>query len=134
MEVKARMPLEPALYHEGLVGGVVVDHEMQMQFARRLFAFSPEVDEERRQIKDFLYQNVYYNPALQRDKKQAEQVIAEMFAFFIKTPQQLPASYQEKTRREPLHRIVCDYVAGMTDSFILEQHRRFCPPKKRAGG
>jgi dGTPase len=102
--------------------------------ARRLFAFSPEVDEERRQIKDFLYQNVYYNPVLQGDKKQAEQVIAEMFAFFIKTPQQLPAGYQEKTRREPLHRIVCDYVAGMTDSFILEQHRKFCPPKKRLGG
>jgi len=102
--------------------------------ARRLFAFSLEVDEERRQIKDFLYQNVYYNPVLQGDKKQAEQVIAEMFAFFIKTPQQLPASYQEKTRREPLHRIVCDYVAGMTDSFILEQHRKFCPPKKRLGG
>lgn len=103
------------------------------KFARRLFAFSPEVDEERRQVKEFLYKNVYFSPVLQSDKKQAEQVIAEMFAFFIKTPQQLPASYQEKTRREPLHRIVCDYIAGMTDSFILEQHRRFCPPKKRVG-
>jgi dGTPase len=101
---------------------------------RRLFAFSPEVDKERRQIKDFLYQNVYYSPAQQRDKKQAEQVIAEMFAFFIKSPRELPASYQEKTRSEPLHRIVCDYVAGMTDSYILEQHRRFCAPKKHAPG
>jgi dGTPase len=61
------------------------------------------------------------------------QVIAEMFAFFIKSPRELPASYQEKTRIEPLHRIVCDYIAGMTDSYILEQHRRFCPPKKRVG-
>ena len=70
---------------------------------------------------------------LERDKRQAEQVISEMFAFFIKSPQQLPASYQEKTLREPLHRIVCDYVAGMTDSYILEQHRKFCLPKKRVG-
>ncbi len=103
------------------------------KFARRLFAFSPTVDEERRQIKDFLYRNLYFSPVLERDKRQAEQVISEMFAFFIQSPQQLPASYQEKTRREPLHRIVCDYVAGMTDSYILEQHRKFCPPKKRVG-
>jgi dGTPase len=103
------------------------------QFAKRLFAFSPAVDEERREIKEFLYKNVYFSPVLQRDKKQAEQVISEMFAFFIKSPRELPASYQEKTRSEPLHRIVCDYVAGMTDSYILEQHRRFCAPKKRVG-
>ncbi|HZI57777.1 MAG TPA: deoxyguanosinetriphosphate triphosphohydrolase [Verrucomicrobiae bacterium] len=103
------------------------------KLSSRLCSFSPEVDQERREIKDFLYQNVYFSPALQRDKRQAEQVIAEMFAFFIRSPRELPASYQEKTRMEPLHRIVCDYVAGMTDSYILEQHRRFCPPKKRVG-
>lgn len=103
------------------------------RYPQRLFAFSPEVDKERKQIKEFLYQNVYYSPAQQRDKQQAEQVIAEMFAFFIKSPRELPASYQEKTRSEPLHRIVCDYVAGMTDSYILEQHRRFCGAKKKVG-
>jgi dGTPase len=103
------------------------------KLSSRLCSFSASVDQERREIKDFLYQNVYFSPALQRDKRQAEQVIAEMFAFFIRSPRELPASYQEKTRIEPLHRIVCDYVAGMTDSYILEQHRRFCPPKKRVG-
>jgi dGTPase len=103
------------------------------KFPRRLIGFSPAVDQERREIKEFLYKNVYFSPVLQRDKKQAEQVIAEMFAFFINSPRELPASYQEKTRTEPLHRIVCDYVAGMTDTYILEQHRRFCGPKKRVG-
>jgi dGTPase len=103
------------------------------RYPQRLIAFSPQVDEERKQIKEFLYQNVYYSPAQQRDKQQAEQVIAEMFAFFMKFPRQLPATYQEKTRSEPLHKIVCDYVAGMTDTYILEQHKRFIPPKKRVG-
>jgi dGTPase len=103
------------------------------RFPQRLFAFSREVDEERKQIKEFLYQNVYYSPAQQRDKQQAEKVIAETFAFFIKSPRELPASYQQKTRSEPLHRIVCDYVAGMTDSYIFEQHRRFCGGKKKVG-
>src|ERR1051326_894063 len=99
-----------------LIGEAGVESvEAVRRFPRRLIAFSPQVDEERRQIKEFLYQNVYYSPAQQRDKQQAEQVIAEMFAFFIKSPRELPASYQEKTRSEPLHRIVCDYVAGKTD-------------------
>jgi dGTPase len=108
--------------------------EAVRRYPQRLLAFSPEVDTERRQIKEFLYANVYYSPAQQRDKQQAEKVIAEMFAFFIKSPRDLPASYQEKTRSEPLHRIVCDYVAGMTDSYIFEQHRRFCGAKKKVPG
>jgi dGTPase len=103
------------------------------RYPHRLIAFSPQVDEERSQIKEYLYANVYYSPAQQRDKQQAEKVIAEMFAFFMRFPRELPTSYQEKTRSEPLHRIVCDYVAGMTDSYIFEQHRRFCAPKKRIG-
>jgi dGTPase len=100
----------------------------------RMCAFSPQVDEERLQIKDFLYRNVYFNPRLERDKKAGEQVIAELFAFFLQSPQNLPASYQEKARQEPLHRVVCDFVAGMTDGYILEQHRRFLVGRKRVSG
>jgi len=103
------------------------------RFPRRLFAFSPEADQERREIKDFLYRSLYFSAVLQPDKRQAEQVIADMFAFFMRTPRELPASYQEKSRHEPLQRIVCDYIAGMTDTYILEQHRRFFPSKKRIG-
>jgi dGTPase len=101
------------------------------RFPQRLFAFSPEVDEERKEIREFLYKNVYFSAVLQPDKQQAEQVIAELFEFFMKMPRMLPPSYQEKARYEPLHRIVCDYLAGMTDNYILEQHRRYFPAKKR---
>ncbi len=103
------------------------------RFPRRLFAFSPAIDEERRQIREFLYQNVYFSAVLQPDKKQAEQVIADLFGYFMKMPRALPMGYQEKARHEPLHRIVCDYVAGMTDNYILEQHKRLLPGKKRIG-
>jgi len=101
------------------------------RFPRRLFAFSPEADGERRQVREFLYQNVYFSATLEPDKRQAETVIAECFEFYMKMPRLLPMSYQEKARHEPLHRIVCDYLAGMTDGYILEQHRRFFPAKKR---
>ena len=117
------------LIHEAGVQSV----EDVRRFPRRLFAFSSEVDKERQQIREFLYQNVYFSAVLQPDKKQAEQVIADLFGFFMKMPRALPMSYQEKARHEPLHRIICDYVAGMTDNFILEQHRRLLPGRKRIG-
>jgi dGTPase len=41
-------------------------------------------------------------------------------------PQSLPTSYQEKAKREPLPRVVCDYIAGMTDNFIYEQYEKYC--------
>ena len=52
-------------------------------------------------------------------------MISELFEFFMKSPGELPPSYQEKMQHEPLHRIVCDYLAGMTDNYIQEQHRHF---------
>jgi dGTPase len=96
------------------------------QFPSRLFTFAPDVAGERRQMRDFLYQNVYYSPALRQEKEQGEQIIAELFSCFMKFPEHLPESHREKLRQEPAHRIVCDYIAGMTDSFIQEQYRHFC--------
>jgi dGTPase len=101
----------------------------------QLLAFSPAVETERRQLREFLYQNLYYSPELGPDKEQAEQVISELFEFFLRSPHDLPASYQEKVRpqeHEPLYRIVCDYIAGMTDNFVTDQHRRLCATPKGA--
>jgi dGTPase len=93
---------------------------------RRLVSFSPEADRQRLQLKDFLYQTVYFSPVIRADKEQGEQVIAELFEFFMHTPGELPPSYQEKMQQEELHRVVCDYIAGMTDNYVQQQHRRFC--------
>ena len=89
----------------------------------RLAFFSSGVDGERRQLKDFLYRTLYFSPALQPEKEDAERVIKELFEFWMQHPESLPASYQEK--REPLARVVCDYIAGMTDTYIIEQYERY---------
>jgi len=97
----------------------------------RLFAFSQQVEDERRQLKVFLYESLYFSTVLKADKKRAEQVIEELFEFFMKMPEELPSSYQDKMQSEPLHRVVCSYIAGMTDNYVQEQHRHFCPERKR---
>ena len=95
----------------------------------RLAAFSPEVEAERKQIKDFLYENLYYSPSLAGEKDDAERIVGELFAFWMENPSALPHYYQEKATQESLPRVVCDYIAGMTDHFIIEQYEKHCGGK-----
>jgi dGTPase len=94
--------------------------------SERIAAFSPEVDEERKQNKDFLYENLYFSSALADEKDDAERVISELFTFWMENPAALPHNYQEKAKGESLPRVVCDYIAGMTDHFIFEQYEKYC--------
>jgi dGTPase len=93
---------------------------------QRLAAFSTEVDKERRQAKEFLYQNLYYSSELGPEKVDAERVVSELFDYWMRNPSALPGNYREKASSEPLQRVVCDYIAGMTDPYILQQHEKFC--------
>ena len=93
---------------------------------QRLAAFSPEVDEQRRRAKQFLYENMYYSRELEPEKVDAERVVSELFEYWMRTPSALPGNYREKAGTEPLQRVVCDYVAGMTDPYILQQYEKFC--------
>lgn len=92
----------------------------------RLAAFSPAVDAERQQIKDFLHESVYFSPSLADEKDNAERVVTELFNFWMENPKALPHHYQEKAKEESLPRMICDYIAGMTDHFIFEQHEKYC--------
>jgi dGTPase len=94
--------------------------------AERLAAFSPVVETERRQTKDFLYENLYYSPSLADEKDDAERVVTELFGFWTAHPETLPANYQEKAREGSLPRVICDYIAGMTDHFIYELYEKHC--------
>ena len=92
----------------------------------RLAAFSPAVEADRKQSKDFLYENLYYSPSLAGEKEEAERVVTELFGFWMEHPTTLPRSYQEKSQEDSLPRVVCDYIAGMTDNFIFEQYEKHC--------
>jgi dGTPase len=69
-------------------------------------------------LKKFLSERVYSTPALAEERRRACAGIASLFAFFLAHPEELPASHQERLGPMPLHRVVCDYIAGMTDGFF----------------
>jgi dGTPase len=110
---------------EQIDGGGIRSLEDVRDFPRRLASLSPQVEDERRQAKEFLFSHLYFSSALDPEKNDAERIIAALFAFWMKEPEHLPSAYQEKARQEPLPRVVCDYIAGMTDSFIYEQYEKF---------
>ncbi|MGA1987908.1 MAG: deoxyguanosinetriphosphate triphosphohydrolase [Candidatus Sulfotelmatobacter sp.] len=92
----------------------------------RLAAFSSAIEAERRQIKNFLYENLYYSPSLAGEKDDAERIVTELFDFWRKNPAALPHYYQEKAEQQSLPRVICDYIAGMTDHYIIEQYEKHC--------
>jgi dGTPase len=93
------------------------------QAPERVAAFSTEIERLRREAKEFLYQNLYLSEDLKRGHREAEQVIAELFAAWMADPAQLPPSHFHQIEMEGAARVVADYIAGMTDHFILEMHR-----------
>ena len=90
------------------------------QYPERLVAFSPEVERERREAKTFLYKALYESKPLLPEKVKAEKVVTETFDYLVAHPDALPASYQEKVEHETLARVVCDYIAGMTDHYVQD--------------
>jgi len=94
----------------------------------RLAAFSPAVEAERKQSKNFLYENLYFSPALATEKDDAERVVGELFTFWMNHPEALPHNYRDRVekKQDSLPRVICDYIAGMTDNFIFEQYEKHC--------
>jgi dGTPase len=95
-------------------------------FPERLLGFGAAMDAERRETKAFLHAKLYDSRELSQDRGRLEELIGELFRFWVAHPEELPASYQEQLTTEEPQRVVCDYIAGMTDNFILREYDRVC--------
>jgi dGTPase len=85
---------------------------------------SPAFQERNRELKDFLYQNMYRHYRVVRMQAKAERFLEEIFVSFVERPAQLPPQTQSRVDVVGKHRAVCDYIAGMTDRYALEEHER----------
>lgn len=111
----------------GLIEGTVAraeeagarDAEEVRAVPYRLAAFNPQAGETSRALKTFLYRTVYFSPPLTEDRGRSMSMVAELFQFFCRHPDRLPQPYDEQAHTEPAHRVICDYIAGMTDAFFV---------------
>lgn len=89
----------------------------------RLVAFSPEMEALRLEAKGYLYANLYNAPELQRDHEEAHRVTRTLFRAWVENPGLLPPAHLAETAAEGAPRVVADYIAGMTDQYILAHYQ-----------
>lgn len=86
--------------------------------------FSEDMYRRNRELKDFLFNNLYRHYRVVRMSAKAGKIITELFGIYQKTPTTLPASIQELVPERGLERTICDYIAGMTDRFAIDEYKR----------
>jgi dGTPase len=90
---------------------------------QRLAGFSDAAAARNRELKRFLFAHIYEHPAITEDRDRSVKCLEELFAYYLGSAGSMPVSYEELAQMESRHVVVCDYIAGMTDQFLLRQHR-----------
>jgi dGTPase len=93
-----------------------------------LVTFSEVLRSKNRQLKDFLMSNLYRHWHVMRMQEKAQRMLTRLFEAYIEEPRQLPENIQSQIGPEELERVVCDYVAGMTDRYALQEYRTLFDP------
>ncbi|HEY5298165.1 MAG TPA: deoxyguanosinetriphosphate triphosphohydrolase [Verrucomicrobiae bacterium] len=91
---------------------------------KALIAYSPERRKLNLELRDYLYKNLYYNPVVHQPNLRAVKMLEELFNHFLKHPQEIGENSQKRLKKIGLHRAVCDYLAGMTDRYVMLEHKR----------
>jgi dGTPase len=86
-----------------------------------------------RELRKFLYKNVYYHPRVAEVNQRACEMLRKVFEVYIRSPELLGDAATRRIESEGLHRTVCDYIAGMTDRYLMEEYARFANPAVTAG-
>ena len=89
-----------------------------------VIGYSEEIQRRNRELKDFLYKNLYRHYRVVRMQVKAERLISDLFNSYRSEPLMLPTPAQRYIDKRGLERTVCDYIAGMTDRYAIEEHQK----------
>jgi len=99
----------------------------------RLICYSRELRDRNSELRKFLYQNVYYHPRVAEVNQRACEMLRKVFEAYITSPDLLGDSAVRRIEAEGLHRTVCDYIAGMTDRYLMEEYERLVGTARVSG-
>jgi dGTPase len=98
------------------------------KLAENVVGHSTEIAKRTRELKAFLYENLYRHPHVMRMQAKAERVLQALFEAYMQEPMQMPLAEQQKFEERSKERVICDYIAGMTDRFALEEYAKLFDP------
>ena len=110
--------------------GVHSVEELQ-RLDRNVIGFSEDMHRRNRELKDFLYKNMYRNYRVMRMAVKAEKIIGDLFHAYCDEPAILPPHVQEFLPERGKERTICDYIAGMTDRYAIEEHQKVFDPSTK---
>jgi dGTPase len=93
-----------------------------------VIGLSEDMHRRNRELKDFLYSNLYRHPRVIRMQVKAEKIIGDLYKAYLAEPAMLPRHVQSWTGDRGLERTICDYIAGMTDRYAIEEHNKLFDP------
>jgi len=115
--------------HHNLEAAAVDTAEAVQRLPHNVINFSDEVQARTRELKDFLFRRLYRHHRVIRMQTKAERIITELFNAYVSEPRQLPEPIQARLEEAHLQRVVCDYIAGMTDRFALQEYAKLFDPR-----
>ena len=107
--------------------GVKTLHDLQ-SLPENVVGFDEDMKTANRTLKVFLYQNMYKHYRVVRMQKKAERVLTDLFTAYLNEPTMLPDQFQELIAEKGLQRTICDYLAGMTDRFAVDEYQKLFNP------
>jgi dGTPase len=110
---------------ERLIGAAGVQSADEVRlFPKALVQHSPERRRLNLELRKYLYKNLYYNPIVYRPNQRAVKILGQLFKYYLAHPGEIGESSQKRLKKTGLHRAVCDYLAGMTDRYVMLERRR----------
>ncbi|MBI3851509.1 MAG: deoxyguanosinetriphosphate triphosphohydrolase [Verrucomicrobia bacterium] len=89
-----------------------------------LVQYSPKRRELNLELRDYLYENLYFNPVVHEPNSRAVRMLEELFNYYLEHPKEIGGQAQKRARKAGRHRAICDYIAGMTDRYTILEHQR----------
>jgi dGTPase len=95
------------------------------RFPKALVQHSPERRKLNLELRKYLYKNLYYNPVVHQPNRRAVKTLEQLFKYYLAHPKEIGEGARRRIRQTGLHRAVCDYLAGMTDRYVMLEYQRF---------
>lgn len=109
----------------------IKESSVARKIPEKIVSFSKGMEMKRRPMKEFLTEHLYSHYRVVRMHDKARRFIHDLFNSYLDCPQQLPPSARLRIKRDGKYRVICDYIAGMTDRYALDEHKKFFEPYER---
>ena len=96
---------------------------------RDRIGMSPEIQEATDRLRAFMFEAVYTNPVAKAQDGRAKEMLGQLFCYFVKHYEEMPAMYRNNIETDGVERCVCDFISGMTDRYAIETYKELFIPR-----